>query len=120
MTGQTDRTYRIRQNGTVRGFCTGMDAVKQSIWKILNTWQGEHLIYGNSGYGVDWEALRIALDGGRESEAEKLLTTALTWDERVQQVEELSFVRQQDGVSISMRVTCVCGSFWVQEVMKDV
>lgn len=120
MTGGTDQTYRIRQNGTVRGFCTGMDAVKQSIWKILNTWQGEHLIYGNSGYGVDWEGVRAALDSDRESEAQKILTTALTMDERVRRVEEITFSRQLDGIAVSMRVTCVCGSFWVQEEMEHV
>lgn len=111
-----DRTYRMRQDGHVRGFCTGLEAVKQSIWKMLNTQQGQHLIYGSSGYGLDWEALRAALEDSKHSEVEQILTSALMKDERIQQVEEIQCVQQQDAIWLSFGVVCSYGNFWVEEV----
>lgn len=111
-----DRTYRIRQDGHVRGFCSGLTAVKQSIWKILHTQEGQHLIYGNSGYGIDWEGICAAFDAGRQGEAEQMITAALMKDERIQQVENIQCVRQQDGMVLAFEVTCTYGSFLAEEV----
>lgn len=111
-----DRTYRMRQDGHVRGFCTGLEAVKQSIWKMLNTQQGQYLIYGSSGYGLDWEALRAALEDNNSNEAERIITSALMKDERVQKVEEIQCVQQQDAIWLSFGVVCSYGNFLVEEV----
>ena len=54
---ETSRTYKITGN-RIRGYTDGLEALKQAIYKVLNTERYEYPIYSFN-YGIDlrsfWE-----------------------------------------------------------------
>lgn len=50
---QPDKTYKMDLNGTsIRGFCDELEAMKQTVFRILNTERYQHIIYSWN-YGIE-------------------------------------------------------------------
>ncbi|MGG3278855.1 DUF2634 domain-containing protein [Paenibacillus solani] len=106
------RTYRFDfNNGRVSSHkVDGIEAVKQTVFKILSTRRFDHLIYsGNYGNEMDLSAVR-----GRvvfESEVERWVSEALTQDDRISAVTGFSFNYQLDTVQVRFTVETDFGSY---------
>lgn len=86
-------TYTYKMNldtGTIRGYTDGLDAMRQAIFKILQTERYQYVIYSWN-YGVE----TLDLYGEPVSyvcpELERRITEALTWDERIKSVNNFEF-----------------------------
>jgi hypothetical protein len=86
-------TYTYKMNldtGTIRGYTDGLDAMRQAIFKTLQTERYQYVMYSWN-YGVE----TLDLYGEPVSyvcpELERRITEALTWDERIKSVNNFEF-----------------------------
>lgn len=93
-------TYTYKMNldtGSIRGYTDKLDAMKQAIFKILQTERYQYIMYSWN-YGIE----TLDLYGEPISyvcpELERRITEALTWDERIKNVDNFEFELPQKGV----------------------
>ena len=93
-------TYTYKMNldtGSIRGYTDGIDAMKQAIFKILQTERYQYIMYSWN-YGIE----TLDLYGEPISyvcpELERRITEALLWDERIESVDNFEFDLPQKGV----------------------
>ena len=83
--------------GSIRGYTDGLDAMKQAIFKILQTERYQYIMYSWN-YGIE----TLDLYGEPISyvcpELERRITEALLWDERIESVDNFEFDLPQKGV----------------------
>lgn len=75
---------------TVNGLCDKQEAMKQVIYKILNTERYKYLIYSWN-YGIELEDLFGQPVKTVTGELEKRITEALTQDDRINSVDSFVF-----------------------------
>jgi len=96
---QPSLTYRLDlEHGRMIGMTDGIDAVKQAVFKILETERYAHVIY--SGYGTD---RRFG------PELERCVKEALLEDDRITSVEGFRTVASGDEAAIQFTVVTVYG-----------
>lgn len=84
---QPSRTYAVNwQTGRVSGFVDTTDALKQAIYKILQTERFAYLIYSWN-YGFEANRLIGQSAAFLRSEIQRLVTEALLADDRITAVE---------------------------------
>lgn len=84
---QPSRTYAVNwQTGRISGTVDGMDALKQAIYKVLQTERFAHLIYSWN-YGFEANRLIGQSAAFLRSEIQRLVTEALLADDRITAVE---------------------------------
>ena len=84
---QPSRTYAVNwQTGRISGTVDGMDALKQAIYKVLQTERFAHLIYSWN-YGFESNRLIGQSAAFLRSEIQRLVTEALLADDRITAVE---------------------------------
>lgn len=93
-------TYTYKMNldtGSIRGYTDKLDAMEQAIFKILQTERYQYIMYSWN-YGIE----TLDLYGEPISyvcpELERRITEALTWDERIKNVDNFEFELPQKGV----------------------
>lgn len=108
---QPSATWRLNlERGRIAGRTDGLDAVRQAVFKILQTERFRHDVYSGD-YGNE-----LTLLIGRQAsfvplEAKRLLEEALTQDDRITGVDNVAVTREGDGVSITFTVVTNYGSF---------
>ncbi|SHE62434.1 DUF2634 domain-containing protein [Clostridium fallax] len=115
---EPSKTYKIDfDSGKVVGFCDKLDALKQSIYLILNTERFEYLIY-SSNYGSELKGL-IGKDRDiAESEYKRRIREALIQDDRVSNVDNFIFEYNKDSMLVKFTVFSFYGDFDIEkEVM---
>lgn len=96
---QPSLTYRLDlEQGRIIGMTDGLEAVKQAVYKILETERYAHAIY--SGYGTD---RRLG------PELERCVKEALLEDDRITSVEEFRTVASGDEAAIQFTVVTIYG-----------
>lgn len=88
---QPTHTYKMNlESNLIRGYTDGQEAMKQAIYKILNTERYQYIMYSWN-YGIEL----LDLYGEPVSyvcpELERRITEALTWDERIKSVDNFEF-----------------------------
>lgn len=87
---QTSRTYMVNwQTGRVGGFIDGLEALRQAIYKVLQTERFAYLIYSWN-YGFEENQLLGQTHRIVEAEAERYITEALTADDRIDRIEDFA------------------------------
>lgn len=93
----------------VLGTCDGLEAVKQSIFKILNSERYKHLIYSWN-YGIELKDLYGKPPMFVCPEIEKRVKDALIQDDRITNVNEFEFDISKKGVvSVTFTVHTIFG-----------
>lgn len=88
---QPSKTYRMDLNGdSVRGFCDGLEAVKQAVFRILNTERYQYVIYSGN-YGIETLDLYGQPVTWVCPELERRITEALTVDSRITGVTDFEY-----------------------------
>ena len=83
------RTYKIDFDaGRVGGFCDETEAMKQAIYKILQTERFAYLIYSWN-YGIELDAVVGKSYQVFESEIKRVITEALLADSRITEVTQI-------------------------------
>lgn len=93
-----DKTYKMHlRDDRISGLCSGREAVKQAIYKILNTERYEYVIYSWN-YGVQFSDLFGEPVSYVCPEIERRITDALIWDSRIQSCDSFVFDTSVRGV----------------------
>lgn len=94
---QPTRTYKINmQSDTVRGYTDEIEAMKQAIYKILLTERFRYVMYSEN-YGIELSDLFGQPVSYVCPELERRITEALTWDDRIESVDNFEFDISQKG-----------------------
>lgn len=113
------RTYKMYlEQEVINGFTDGLDAIKQTIYMILNTERYQYIIYSWN-YGIEL----IDLFGEPVTyvcpELERRITEALTQDERILSVDAFSFDTSVKGVvHVTFTVNTIFGEVNAERVVN--
>jgi hypothetical protein len=109
---QPSRNYRMDiDRNVIIGHCDGLEAMKQVIYKILNTERYQYVIYSWN-YGIELLDLYGKSVTYVCSELPRRITEALMQDDRILSVDEFKFDTTQKGI--------VLVSFTVHTIFGDV
>ncbi|MBN1037894.1 DUF2634 domain-containing protein [Clostridium botulinum] len=111
----SSKTYKIKENRII-GFCDEIEALKQTIYFILNTERYDYLIYSDS-YGSE---LRRTIEMERdiaESELKRRIKEALTQDDRIENVDEFIFEYEKDSVLVKFTVFSIYSKLYESVVI---
>jgi Protein of unknown function (DUF2634). len=107
-TTQPSRTYRLDlERGKITGFVDGQDAVKQAIYKILDTERFAHFIYSGS-YGSERSELF-------RSDYERWIRDALLQDERINAVQDFEITTTGDEAAVRFTALTIYGSVSIEK-----
>lgn len=112
---QPSRTYRISGN-KIQGFVDGLEALKQAIYKVLNTERYEYPIYSFS-YGIELENLIGKDPMYAQIELKRRIRECLLQDERITSVDNFRFEINGDEMICNFDVISIFGELNItQEV----
>lgn len=115
---QPNKTYALDiETMSIEGFVDDLDAMKQAIYKILNTERYEYLIYSWN-YGVELFNLFGEPLPFVYPELERMITEALLQDDRIIRVEDFNFISQRGAVSATFRVITTLGNVDAEKVVR--
>lgn len=105
------RTWRLDlERGRTAGMTDGLEAVRQAVYKILQTERFRHLIYSPD-YGSEWRSLIGRSPAVVPTEAKRMLEEALGQDERIDRIEGIETTTSGDRAEITFTVVTRYGSF---------
>lgn len=113
------RTYRMRLDTIeVQGFTDEQEAMRQAVFKILQTERYRYDKVYSDNYGVQlWDLfgqpIPLVL-----AEIPRRITEALTWDERITGVGDFSFEVSRGKVHTSFAVYTIYGSLELEWVVN--
>ena len=110
-TQPTIQHQMLMESGRIIGKCDGLEAVKQAIYKILNTERYEYPIYSWQ-YGVELADLFGQTPDYVMPEIERRVTEALTMDDRITGADSFEFDRPQKN--------SILATFTVHTIYGDV
>ncbi|BBH19865.1 hypothetical protein Back11_12100 [Paenibacillus baekrokdamisoli] len=99
-------TYRLDPTlGRIVGLIDGLEAVKQSVYKILQTERFVYPIY-SSNYGCE-----LIRNDNITIEFERWITDALTQDDRIEGISDFEYTQSGDTATLSFSVESTFGKF---------
>ena len=119
MTEQPTHTYKMNlESNLIRGYTDGQEAMKQAIYKILNTERYQYVMYSWN-YGIEL----LDLYGEPVSyvcpELERRITEALTWDDRIQTVDNFEFnISKKGEILVTFTAHTVFGDVVAEKVVN--
>lgn len=116
---QPNRSHKMDiDKNRINGMCDGYDAVKQSIYKILNTERYQHLIYSWN-YGVELSDLIGQPTSYVCSEVQRRITEALLQDDRIESVTDFEFdINKKHEVVCTFVVHTIFGDMSEEKVVN--
>lgn len=119
ITEQPTHTYKMNlESNLIRGYTDGQEAMKQAIYKILNTERYQYVMYSWN-YGIE------LLDSYGEPvsyvcpELERRITEALTWDDRIQTVDNFEFnISKKGEILVTFTAHTVFGDVVAEKVVN--
>ena len=113
----TDLTYHLDlDGGYISGKCDGIDAIIQSIYKILSTQRYAYIIYDRN-YGFEYRDLigrsTIYVSAVIRSRIEE----ALLYDSRIKRVENFEITKIQNGLYVKFDAVTKYGKATVDKTI---
>lgn len=111
------RSYKV-SNGRIAGYVDGLEAVRQAAEKVLATDRFGWLIYSDD-YGSELNSL-IGEDFDLvNAEVERLVTEALTADERILEIQNFSLEQTSStAVLIQFAIASVFGNLTIEQEVE--
>lgn len=119
ITEQPTHTHKMNlESNLIRGYTDGQEAMKQAIYKILNTERYQYVMYSWN-YGIEL----LDLYGEPVSyvcpELERRITEALTWDDRIQTVDNFEFnISKKGEILVTFTAHTVFGDVVAEKVVN--
>ena len=105
---QPDKTYKMQET-ILRGKIEGKEAVRQAVYKILNTERYQYPVYSWD-YGIELVDLYGEPFSYVCPELERRITEALTWDTRIQSADNFTIEQKAGGrILVTFTVHTVYG-----------
>lgn len=106
---ETSRTYKITGN-RIQGYTDGLEALKQAIYKVLNTERYEYPIYSFN-YGIELENLIGKDPIYVQIELKRRIRECLLRDDRITEVGNFKFEISGDEIKCTFDVHSIFGNF---------
>ncbi len=111
-------TYKIDfENGVVTGYIDELEAIKQAIFKILNTERYEYPIY-TWNYGIELKDLFGQPIPYVLPELKRRITEALLQDDRIESVDNFTFETNKNKVYVTFTVHTIFGDVEAEKVVS--
>ena len=118
VTEQTSKTYYLNiEKNTISNFCDGIEAMKQTIYCILNTERFEHLIYSWN-YGIELKHLIGENTTFAIPELERVIQEALLQDDRISEVNNFDFKVEKNSIIAKFTVITTVGEIETEKVVS--
>lgn len=115
---QPNKTYCLDiEKNTIIRFCDGIEAMKQTIYCILNTERFEHLIYSWN-YGIELKNLIGESSTYVVPELQRVITEALLQDDRIEEVNNFNFEIIKDKLIVTFNVITTVGEITIEKVVS--
>lgn len=116
---QPTHTYKMNlENELVRGYTDNQEAMKQVIYKILNTERYQYIMYSWN-YGIELLDLYGEPISYVCPELERRITEALTWDDRIKSVDNFEFnILKKGEIHITFTAHTVFGDVAAEKVVN--
>jgi len=108
---QTSRTYKITGD-RIQGYTDGLDALKQAIYKVLNTERYEYPIYSFN-YGIELENLIGKDPVYVQIELKRRIRECLLRDDRITEVDNFKFEFNGDQLKCAFDVHNIFGNLTI-------
>ena len=108
---ETSRTYKL-SGYKIQGYVDGLEALKQAIYKVLNTERYEYPIYGFN-YGIDLESLVGKDRTYVQIELKRRISECLLQDERITGVDNFKFEFNGDQLKCTFDVHSIFGNLTI-------
>lgn len=113
-TMQPTKTYCMQlETMKVEGLTDGQAAMKQAIFKILQTERYQYPVYSDN-YGVELRELIGQPIPYVLPEIDRRITEALTWDERITSVTDFKFDVKKNKVHVTFTAHTVYGDLNIE------
>ncbi|MBP3410486.1 MAG: DUF2634 domain-containing protein [Clostridia bacterium] len=96
------------ETGRISGYVDGVEAIRQAVYKVLKTERFMHAAY-SANYGAELEDKFGTPTGYALPEIKRCITEALTWDSRINSVDNFEFDVRGNGVHVSFTVHSIYG-----------
>ncbi|MGG1555007.1 DUF2634 domain-containing protein [Paenibacillus ferrarius] len=114
-TQQPSKTYALDPvNGRIVGAVDGLEAVKQAVYKIMETERFNHIVYGPD-YGNECDSLLGRSSAFVRSEVGRRITEALLQDDRITAVEDMSVTFEGESALATFTVVSRYGNYQAQK-----
>lgn len=111
-------TYNMElENGRIRGYSDGLESMKQVIYKIVRTERSVYPVYSDN-YGIELEDLFGEPISYVIPELERRITEALTWDSRIESVDNFEFEVTDHKVHCTFTVSTIFGEIDEERVIE--
>jgi phage baseplate assembly protein W len=108
---QPSRTWRLdAETGRIAGKIDGLEAVKQAVFKILQTERYAYMAYSFD-YGVELQSLMGQSPAYAQSELRRRIAEALLQDARILDVRDFQFEQTEDSMTVRFTVESSAGTF---------
>lgn len=115
---QPSKTYKLNINDAIVAKSTDdLEAIKQAIYKILNTERYQYTIYSWN-YGIELQDLFGMPLPYVYPELKRRITEALTWDDRIEEVTDFTFSHKRGEISATFTVHTVAGDFEAERTVQ--
>lgn len=115
------RTYQMHlEDELVSGMVDGLAAMKQAIFKILQTERYQYKnIYSNN-YGVEFWSLYGKSVVYAIPEIKRRITEALTWDRRITSVDSFEFETSKNSVLVKFTAHTKFGDVTIDDLSVEI
>ena len=110
---ETSRAYKIIGN-KIQGFTDELEALKQAIYKVLNTERYEYPIYSFN-YGIELESLIGKDKTYVQIELKRRIRECLLRDDRITEVDNFKFEFNGDQLKCTFDVHSIFGNITVSQ-----
>ncbi|HEL2754054.1 TPA: DUF2634 domain-containing protein [Clostridioides difficile] len=115
---EPSKTFKLNiEKNRVDGICDDVEALKQTIFLILNTERYQHLIYSWN-YGVELNDLIGEPISYVISELERRITEALIQDDRIENIDNFEFQNIKGKVQCRFSVHTKYGNIKAEKVVS--
>ena len=115
---EPSKTFKLNiEKNRVDGICDDVEALKQTIFLILNTERYEHLIYSRN-YGVELNDLIGEPIAYVIPELERRITEALIQDDRIENIDNFEFQNIKGKVQCRFSVHTKYGNIKAEKVVS--
>ncbi len=116
---QSSKNYKMKiEHNVINGYCDGLEAMVQVIYKILNTERYQHIIYSWN-YGIELLDLYGEPVTYVCPELQRRITEALVQDDRIESVDNFEFDTSEKGtVKTTFTVHTIYGDIEAEKVVN--
>ena len=115
---QPTKTYKMNiENNVINGFCDSLEAMKQVVYKILNTERYANIMYSWN-YGIELADLFGEPVNYVISELQRRIAEALVQDDRITSVDGFEYQTNRKTVSLTFVVHTIFGDIESEKVVN--